>query len=91
MMEGDDKLLDLDEAAAVLGLSRDWVGRACREGVLRHVTVGRGSIRERRRIWKSELERYIESKTREGKERATAYAETQKKRRAGLMPVPSKY
>lgn len=92
MTETADKLLTIDEAAAVLGLSRDWVGRACRDGVLPHVSAGRGVVRQRRRIWKSTLERYIESKTTQGRERATAYAVLQKKRRRGaLPPVPSRY
>jgi hypothetical protein len=52
-----EKLLTLDEFGAIVRMSKDWVGKACRDGQLRHVTMGSGTKRQRRLVYASEIDR----------------------------------
>jgi hypothetical protein len=60
-----EKLLTLDEFGAIVRMSKDWVGKACRDGQLRHVTMGSGTKRQRRLVYASEADRLLRTRTQE--------------------------
>lgn len=77
--------LTIDEAASLLRVSRDWVAKACRRGVLPHVAVG-GPIRCRRLVPRAAVDEYLRRQTRAATDRAAAMS-----RPARLAAVPEVY
>jgi len=66
----DDTLVpltvDYEGAALILGVSVKTVQRLVADGSLRHVPIGRGSIRPKVRFRRQDLEAYLEAQARGG-------------------------
>jgi excisionase family DNA binding protein len=82
----NDETMSVDDAAKILGVTRDWVRKACREGVIDHLCVGMGSERFRRRPFKSGVENYVRDRTKLASETTREVARS---RRRASMPLES--
>lgn len=58
-----DQARTLDEAAAQLRMTRDWVRKAVQRGILAGTRIGSGTQRFRTLIMQSEIDRYLTQQT----------------------------
>jgi hypothetical protein len=81
------------EAATKLGVSTDWIAKACRLGVLPHVPVGNGQKRFRRIPLRAGVEEYIRSRSKayERQINDAAYARTRRSAERNRQAVPQVY
>lgn len=88
MSETGEQLRTLDEAATQLRMSRDWVRKALRDGLLNGTKIGSGMTRFRWLVAQSELDSYVKRQTHH---RDDEILEIAKMNVRGLPPVPRRY